>query len=125
MGGEVWEPFARNNQVDFTSPGWAYNIGQNDIKDVMGSDAIFAILNGCPPDEGVMIEIGMAIALKKKIFLYRDDKRKCTESEHYPLNLMIFSSHPKDSWQDYYYTSIKDIANPEKALAKSLRGDNV
>ena len=34
LGGEVWEPFARNNDVDFTQPGWAYDVGQNDLKDV-------------------------------------------------------------------------------------------
>ena len=24
LGAEVWEPFARNNQIDFTERGWAY-----------------------------------------------------------------------------------------------------
>ena len=33
-GAEVWEPFARNNQIDRTSPGWAYRIGQADLRDV-------------------------------------------------------------------------------------------
>ena len=28
LGLEVWEPFARNNQVDFAEAGWAYRIGQ-------------------------------------------------------------------------------------------------
>ena len=27
LGLEVWEPFARNNQVDFAEAGWAYHIG--------------------------------------------------------------------------------------------------
>ena len=31
LGLEVWEPFARNNQVDFTQAGWAYEIGQKDF----------------------------------------------------------------------------------------------
>ena len=26
-GAQVWEPFARNNQIDQTSPNWAYRIG--------------------------------------------------------------------------------------------------
>ena len=33
LGAEVWEPFARNNQVDHTVAGWAYQIGQRDVAD--------------------------------------------------------------------------------------------
>ena len=32
LGLEVWEPFARNNQVDFQQPGWAYRIGQQGLR---------------------------------------------------------------------------------------------
>ena len=70
LGAEVWEPFVRNNQIDFSESGWAYRVGQADLKDVVKSDAIFAIVNGTPPDEGVMVELGAAIALNKKVFLF-------------------------------------------------------
>ena len=70
------------------------------------------------PDEGVMVELGMAIAQGKPTFLFRDDFRRVTDSEEYPLNLMLFSGMPRESWRDYYYTSVEDIANPYKALAK-------
>ena len=46
LGAEVWEPFARNNQIDFSQKGWAYRVGQADLKDVVESDAIFAVVNG-------------------------------------------------------------------------------
>ena len=46
LGAEVWEPFARNNQVDFSKEGWAYEVGRADLRDVVESDAIFAIVNG-------------------------------------------------------------------------------
>ena len=62
LGAEVWEPFARNNQIDKATAGWAYRIGQADLRDVRDADGIFAVVNGCPPDEGVMVELGMAIA---------------------------------------------------------------
>ncbi len=81
LGLEAWEPFARNNQLDFLKSGWAYRIGQRDFRDVVESDAIFAVVNGVPPDEGVMIELGMAIALEKPTFLFRDDFRRVVESE--------------------------------------------
>ena len=118
LGLEVWEPFERNNQESTLAPGWAYRVGQADIRDVVDADAIFAILNGTPPDEGVMVELGAAIALNKPTFLFRDDHRKVTECEEYPLNLMIFTGLPQHNWQDSYYTSYNDITNPQKALAR-------
>ena len=114
----MWEPFARNNQVDFLAAGWAYRVGQGDFRDVRQSDAIFAVVNGVPPDEGVMVELGMAIALGKPTFLFRDDFRRVVESEQYPLNLMLFTGLPEEGWQDYYYTSVSEITAPEKALAR-------
>ena len=118
LGLEVWEPFARNNQVDFQAAGWAYQVGQKDFRDVAESDAIFAVVNGVPPDAGVMVELGMAIALGKPTFLFRDDFRRATDSERYPLNLMLFTGLPEEGWQDYYYTSVEEIISPEKALAR-------
>ena len=118
LGAEVWEPFNRNNQVDFSQSGWAYTVAMADLQDVKDSDAIFAIVNGTPPDEGVMVELGEAIALGKPTFLFRDDFRRCTDSEDYPLNLMLFSGLPKDNWEDYFYTSVEEISSPEKALVR-------
>ena len=80
LGAEVWEPFARNN-FDLTKPGWAYRVAQRDLADARNCDAIFAIVNGTPPDEGVMVELGVAIARGIPTFLFRDDFRRCTDSE--------------------------------------------
>jgi nucleoside 2-deoxyribosyltransferase len=116
LGLEVWEPFARNNE-DRSSPGWAYRIGQADMRDVLEADAIFAVVNGLPPDEGVMVELGMAIAAGKPTFLFRDDFRRVADSDEYPLNLMLFTGLPQQGWKRFYYTSIADISSPDKALA--------
>ncbi len=121
-GAEVWEPFARNNQIDRASPGWAYRVGQADLRDVRKADGLFAVVNGCPPDEGVMVELGMAIAWGKPVFLFRDDFRRCADSDAYPLNLMLFTGLPEDGWRDWWYESIAEIADPGKALARWLRG---
>ena len=122
LGLEVWEPFARNNQEDMSVSGWAYRIGQADFRDVRDSDAIFAVVNGVPPDEGVMVELGMAIALGKPTFLFRDDFRRATDSEEYPLNLMLFTGLSEKGWRDFYYTSVEEIAAPDKALARWASG---
>ena len=121
LGLEVWEPFARNNQVDRAEPDWAWRIGQADFRDVREADATFAVVNGVPPDEGVMVELGMAIALGKPTFLFRDDFRRATDSEHYPLNLMLFTGLPRESWRDSWYESVEELADPEKALARWAR----
>ncbi len=122
LGLEVWEPFERNNQVDMSRPGWAYGIGQADFRDVREADAIFAVVNGVPSDEGVMVELGMAVALGKPTFLFRDDFRRATDSEEYPLNLMLFTGMPREGWERYYYTSIEEVGSPEKALARWAKG---
>lgn len=109
LGYEVWEPFERNDQVEFSNPDWAYEIGQRDLEDVKNCDIFFGVVNGNPPDEGVMVELGVAIALKKPIYLFRDDFRKCSDSNKYPLNLMIFSGLDKVNWERHYFTSIDKI----------------
>ena len=116
LGLEVWEPFERNGQVDLAQPGWAYQVAQRDLQDVKDADALFAIVNGTPPDEGVMVELGAAIALGKPTFLFRDDFRRCTDSEDYPLNLMLFAGLPAQGWQDFVYTSLEEIVRHDKAL---------
>ena len=121
LGLEVWEPFERNGQVDLAQPGWAHQVAQRDLQDVRDADGLFAIVNGTPPDEGVMVELGAAIALGKPTFLYRDDFRRCTDSEDYPLNLMLFSGLPAQGWQDFVYTSLDQIADPGKAIARWAR----
>ena len=125
-GAEPWEPFALGDQEGWIGqPGWAYKIGQNDLRLVREADGIFAVVNGCPPDEGVMVELGMAIAWGKPTFLFRDDFRRCADSETYPLNLMLFTGLPEDGWEDYWYGSPDEIADPAKALARWLRGESL
>lgn len=121
LGAQVWEPFQNSDLVDRETPGWAYRIGQKDLEAVLRSDAIFAVVNGCPPDEGVMIELGAAIAHKKPTFLFRDDFRRCSPCEDYPLNLMLFTGLPAVGWEDYFYRSIDEIASTGKALARWAR----
>ena len=120
MGAKVWEPFSRNSNVDLSTSGWANKVASSNLKDLRQSDGLFAIVNGSPPDEGVMVELGVAIALGKPTFLFRDDFRKCTDSDEYPLNLMIFLGIPSDSWNDYYYCSLDEIDSKNKAIYQWL-----
>ncbi len=121
IGATVWEPFSRNCNIDISAPGWANKVACSNLKDLKRSDGLFAIVNGTPPDEGVMVELGVAIALGKPTFLFRDDFRKCTDSDEYPLNLMIFTGIPPDSWNDYYYRSLNEIDSQKKAIYKWLK----
>jgi len=61
-----------------------------------------------------MIELGIAIALQKQIFLFRDDFRSCSDSNQYPLNLMLFLGLPKHNWKKYYFESLQDIKSNKK-----------
>ena len=120
IGLSVYEPFTHTNQTDYDNSldHVGYLIGQSDKNAVSDCDGFFGVVNGNPPDEGVMIELGIAIALGKPTFLFRDDFRKYNDSNEYPLNLMLFTGLPQDGWQDYFYTSIHHLCDPAKALYK-------
>ena len=111
---EVYEPFERTKHLINEDRNWALDLAKSNYEDLKRSDCIFAIVNGNPPDEGVMIELGIAIALKKKIFLFRDDFRNCSDSNEYPLNLMLFLGLPKNDWRKYYLESLEDITSSKK-----------
>ena len=129
VGCRVFEPFTMNgenaNAKQEQPPGWAYRIGQADMQAVRDCDAVFCCANMNPPDEGAMIELGAAIALHKKTFIFRDDFRSCAGAEDFPLNLMIFTGLPQEGWRDYYYTDITQIGDRHKALARWVAGENV
>ena len=115
LGLTVLEPFERNHTT-----GHAHHIGQTNLRDLSAADGLFAIVNGCPPDPGVLVEIGIAIGLRKPLFLFRDDTRICTDNTVYPLNLMVFSGYHITSWQAAWYCDIDDLSNPDKALIRWL-----
>ena len=115
---DVYEPFERTKHLISNKNYWAYEVANSNFHDLKECDCIFAIVNGNPPDEGVMIELGIAIALKKEIFLFRDDFRNCTDSNQYPLNLMLFLGLPKDNWEKYYFESLQDIKSNKKRFVE-------
>ena len=115
---EVYEPFARTKKIIQKESDWAYDLAINNFDDLKKCDCIFAIVNGTPPDEGVMIELGIAIAMRKEIFLFRDDFRNCSDSKQYPLNLMLFLGLPRDNWKKYYFESLEDIKSNKKGFVE-------
>ena len=115
---EVYEPFERTKNLIQKEGKWAYELAKSNFNDLKNCDCIFAIVNGTPPDEGVMIELGIAIALKKEIFLFRDDFRNCSDSDQYPLNLMLFLGLPRDNWEKFYFECLQDIKSPQKGFVE-------
>ena len=111
---EVYEPFERTKHLVTKKDNWAYELAKANLNDLKSCDCIFAIVNGNPPDEGVMVEVGISIALKKEIFLFRDDFRNCSDSDQYPLNLMLFAGLSKEDWSRNYFENLEDIKNPKK-----------
>jgi hypothetical protein len=68
----------------------------------------------------------VAIGLRKATFIYRDDFRTCTKTEDYPLNLMVFTGLPQEGWREnFYYSSLDEIADPKKAFARWVAGEDV
>ena len=121
LGLEVRGSVDRSELAKPPKPGWAYQLGQQDFTYIAQADAVFVIVRGYPADEGVMVDLGIATALGKPTFLFRDDTRRTVGDEEYPLNLKLFAGMPRDDWRDHYYTSIEEIAAPGKALARWAR----
>jgi len=48
----------------------------------------------------------------------RDDFRNCSDSDQYPLNLMLFLGLPKDDWEKYYFQSLQDIKSNKKGFVE-------
>ena len=121
-GVQVYEPFSANNQnglgPDRGNKMWALEIAYADVEAVKNSDAIFAVLNGLPPDEGVAVELGVAIALGKPTFLFRDDFRKVADSTTFSCNLMLYAGLPMEGWEKYIYDSLDEITDPNKAMVQ-------
>ena len=118
---DVYEPFERTKHL-INNKDWAYELAKTNLKDLKSCDCIFAIVNGNPPDEGVMVELGISIALKKEIFLFRDDFRNCSDSDQYPLNLMLFVGLSKESWSRNYFETLEDINSPKKNFLNWVQG---
>lgn len=125
LGAVVWEPFAATEVDDPGAPQWAWRTGQANVNALRRADGVFAVVNGCPPDEGVMVEVGLAISWRKPLFLFRDDFRRCSDSDAYPLNLMVFAGYPAVGWRSCWYESVDELANPEKGLARWLAGADI
>ena len=126
---EVREPFADNNQsagADM-SLRTAYQVSLKDQLDVVRSDAVLLVLNGEPPDTGVYAEGGMASVLRKKTFILRDDFRICSDCRDFPVNLMALAGLPKDKQEmsRHLYGAVEELSDPEKALARFARGEDV
>jgi len=123
LGAEVVEPFRETGEsVDPDDPDWAFLVAQENLEHVRSCDGVFAVLNGCPPDEGVAFELGFAAGMRKKIFLFRDDFRRCSDSKAYPLNLMLFAGMPWPNWREHWFESMDDLESDEKALRGWLDG---
>ena len=67
-----------------------------------------------------MVELGLAIAWGKRTFLFRDDFRRCADTEVYPAEPDAVRGLPESGWESYWYGSVEEIADPDKALARWL-----
>ena len=100
---------------------WANELAKTNYTDLKSCDCIFAIVDGNPPDEGVMVELGISIALNKEIFLFREDFRNCSDNYQYPLNLILITGLPKEMWSRHYFEKLEDITSSKKNFLNQVK----
>lgn len=115
LGADVWEPF---RECAGMSPRAA---GRRRLAGIRECDGVFAVVNGNPPDAGVMVEIGYAFAHDKQVFLFRDDSRICADAPALPLDMVTCAVLP-DDWNTHWYTGVGELDDPNKALVRWLDG---
>lgn len=123
MGFDVIEPFNDNNEVSLAQDrtvSQELEIARLDAKGVRDSDGVLCIISSPIPDEGSMIEVGMAMAWNKPVFYLNDDFRFEPNGRVLPMNLMLFTNTTANTWQEYYYTSLSSLSDPKKAMCKLL-----
>ena len=72
-----------------------------------------------------MVEVGLTVAWRKPLFLFRDDFRRCSDSDAYPLNLMLFTGWSESGWRRCWYESVGELADPAMDLVRWLAGGDV
>ena len=102
----VHDPFEQACQKNVSVD--PYSTMKADLAGIDKCDGVFAVINGEPPDVGVAVEIGYAAAKGKPIFLFRDDFRKCTDSERFPVNLMLLAGQKEGDWK-YWIEDVEQI----------------
>ncbi len=121
IGLEVWEPFQRNNHIIGKSEEWAYELAMKNVLDIKEADGIFAVVNGIPPDPGVMFELGAAAILEKEVFIFHDDLRDSGERSEYPINLMLAAALPRQNWAYWLLTSLDSIEKAHSSIYQWAR----
>ena len=108
LGATVYEPFSTNEQNGLgPSSGkdlWALDIAYADVEAVRNADAIFACINGTPPDEGVLSNLGLLLLWENQLLFRMTEK--CADSNTFPCNLMLYAGLPKEGWERYLYDSL-------------------
>ncbi len=121
MGFGVIEPFANNNELALSeerSVNQELQIARLDANGVKDADGVLCVISSPIPDEGSMVEVGMAMAWGKPVFYLNDDFRHKPKCGQLPMNLMLFYHTSEDTWRQYYYTSVESMRDPERALHK-------
>ena len=124
MGYDVIEPFQDNNELDLSrerNVAVEMEIARRDVDGVRRADGVLCVVSSPVPDEGVMIEVGLAIAWSKPVFILNDDFRYSPSNTVLPMNLMLFAGMNAETWRKYYYTSVDDLENAQKALGEWIQ----
>ena len=126
-GADVWEPLTRNSQNDQARAGLEHRIEQADLRGMSEADGLFTVVNGCPQDEGFMVELGMAVACEKPVCPFRDERtrvRAQSRTRPGPRRATDTVAVPRSSRRDHPDTTCRPFGrvSAEAQLLSPLAG---
>jgi nucleoside 2-deoxyribosyltransferase len=90
--------------------------------DLKAADCVMVVLNDNVPRARGMYYLGLAAAYQKPICIYRSNTARVSDSDEYPLNLMIsIADEDKEAWQKKYYSSVFEFSDSKKVLCDFLQ----
>jgi len=90
-----------------------------DVFEVMNSDGLILNMNGRVPDEGAMVEAGIAWSHNKTIVIFKNDDRSLIQGNCNPLVMGLSDFEFVDKYDEIPTAFDRNLAEPSKSYSPS------
>ena len=91
-----------------------------DVFEVMNSDGLILNMNGRVPDEGAMVEAGIAWSHNKTVVIFKNDDRSLIQGNCNPLVMGLSDFEFVDNYEEIPTAFDRKLAEPSKSSSLTL-----